>query len=167
MRKKILMLMMALTVSVATFAQFEKGTAYVSTGLSGASLNYSGSESWRFDVGAKVGYFLEKDWMALAQDEYNYRKYEPNAFSLGLAIRYYLSDNGIYMGGGLNYEHRTYCDEHMDDFLPTVHVGYAYFLSRTVTIEPEVYYNQSLKNHRDFSNFGFRLNIGVYLDDLF
>jgi hypothetical protein len=50
---------------------------------------------------------------------------------------------------------------------PTVHVGYAHFLGKSVTVEPEVFYNQSLKNHGEYSKLGFRLNLGIYLDDLF
>ena len=168
MKKRIVMMMMALTMSVAMFAQFEKGTAYSSAGLTGASLNYSGAEKWRCDVGAKLGYCLDDCWMALVQGEFNYRKYQSNALTLGLAVRYYVIDNGIYFGGGVNYQHRPGLEGNcIDDFMPTVHIGYAHFLSRTVTIEPELYYNQSFKNHEDYSNFGFRLNFGIYLDDLF
>ena len=47
--------------------------------------------------------------------------------------------------------------------LPGVEVGYAFFLSRTVTVEPSIYYDQSFKCHKDFSTFGVRLGIGIYL----
>ena len=47
--------------------------------------------------------------------------------------------------------------------MPGIEVGYAYFLSRTVTIEPAIYYNQSFKNHSDFSSVGLKVGIGVYL----
>ena len=47
--------------------------------------------------------------------------------------------------------------------MPSVQVGYAFFVSRTVTIEPELYYEQSFKNHKDYSNFGLRIGVGVYL----
>ena len=50
-----------------------------------------------------------------------------------------------------------------NDFMPSVQVGYAFFVSRTVTIEPELYYEQSFKNHKDYSNVGLRIGIGVYL----
>jgi hypothetical protein len=68
----------------------------------------------------------------------------------------------------VNYQHRPGVEGScIDDFMPTVHIGYAYFLSRSVTIEPEVYYNQSFKKHEDYSGLGFRLNFGIYLEDLF
>ena len=47
--------------------------------------------------------------------------------------------------------------------MPGVEVGYAFFLSRTVTVEPSVYYNQSFKKHSDYSRIGLKLGIGVYL----
>ena len=49
------------------------------------------------------------------------------------------------------------------DVMPGVEVGYAFFLSRTVTVEPSVYYNQSFKKHSDYSRIGLKLGIGVYL----
>ena len=42
-------------------------------------------------------------------------------------------------------------------------MGYAYFLSRTVTLEPAIYYDQSFKSHSDYSTVGFKVGIGVYL----
>ena len=36
-------------------------------------------------------------------------------------------------------------------------------LNKTVTIEPSVYYDQSFKNHSDYSKIGFKIGIGVYL----
>lgn len=47
--------------------------------------------------------------------------------------------------------------------MPGIEVGYAFFLNRTVTIEPAVYYDQSFKNHSDFSKIGLRIGVGVYL----
>jgi hypothetical protein len=45
---------------------------------------------------------------------------------------------------------------------PNVSVGYAYFLNRTVTIEPELYFNLSTKDF-DRSSYGLRIGIGIYL----
>ena len=49
------------------------------------------------------------------------------------------------------------------DVMPGFEVGYAYFLSRTVTLEPAIYYDQSFKSHSDYSTVGFKVGIGVYL----
>ena len=47
--------------------------------------------------------------------------------------------------------------------MPGLEVGYAFFVSKTVTIEPAVYYDQSFKDHSDFSTIGFKVGVGVYL----
>ena len=47
--------------------------------------------------------------------------------------------------------------------MPGIEAGWAYFLNGSVTIEPSVYYDQSFKCHKDFSTFGVRLGIGIYL----
>ena len=47
--------------------------------------------------------------------------------------------------------------------MPGLEVGYAFFVSKTVTVEPAVYYDQSLKDHSDFSTIGFKVGVGVYL----
>ena len=47
--------------------------------------------------------------------------------------------------------------------MPGVEVGYAFFISRTVTIEPSVYYQQSFKDHSEYSKIGLRVGFGIYL----
>ena len=161
---KILMMAMMLMASVASFAQFEQGKKYVSASLSGLDLNYNSNDKWKLDLTLKGGYMFEDSWMLLAQTDYNYRKNEPSYFSLGAGLRYYIVQNGIYLGAGANYVHLTDGDNRkIDDIMPTIQIGYAFFLSRTVTVEPEIYYNQSLKDHSRFSGMGFRLGFGIYL----
>ena len=48
--------------------------------------------------------------------------------------------------------------------MPGLEVGYAFFLNRSVTIEPAIYYDQSFKSSR-YSTVGFKLGVGVYLFD--
>ena len=48
------------------------------------------------------------------------------------------------------------------DFQPNISLGYAFFLNRTVTVEPELYFNLSTKDI-DNSSYGFRIGFGVYL----
>ena len=47
--------------------------------------------------------------------------------------------------------------------MPCIEVGYAFFVSTTVTIEPAIYYDQSFKNHSDYSKIGLRVGFGIYL----
>jgi outer membrane scaffolding protein for murein synthesis (MipA/OmpV family) len=160
MKRKILFLLLALTMSVASHAQFEQGKKYASASVSGLDLNFNDSENWKFDLSLKGGYMFEEAWMLTGELGYGYHKFEPNFFQLGAGVRYYIEQNGLFLGAGANYVHRNY----KDDFMPTIQLGYSYFISRTVTIEPELYYNQSLKDHADYSGFGFRIGFGIYLD---
>ena len=47
--------------------------------------------------------------------------------------------------------------------MPGVEVGYAFFLNDAVTVEPAIYYDQSFKNHKDFSTIGLKIGVGIYL----
>jgi hypothetical protein len=166
MKKTILMMLCGLLFSLAGNAQvqdrlpFAKDKFYTAASLSGMGLNYNMNEKWNLGLSAKCGYLFEDDWMVTANMGYDYRHYGENAFSAGAGLRYYFEDNGIYLGAGANYVHQ----HGYDDYMPTLQVGYAFFLNRTVTIEPELYYNQSLKSHSDYSGFGLRIGIGIYFE---
>lgn len=164
MKKKLIMMLLALTMSAATYAQFEQGKLYASASLSGLDLNYNSNEKWKLDVQGKVGYLFEDSWMLTAQGDLGLRKYEPNYLQLGVGLRYYILQNGLFLGAGANYVHETKSGAAVDDFRPTVQIGYAFFISRTVTIEPELYYDHSFKNHNDYSGFGCRIGFGIYLE---
>ena len=47
--------------------------------------------------------------------------------------------------------------------MPGIELGYAFFLGKSVTIEPSVYYDQSIKNHSDYSKVGLKIGVGIYL----
>ena len=157
--KKIALFVMALMMSVAANAQFEQGKFYAGASLSGLDLNYSGLTKGHISIQGKVGYMLMDNLMATVQGSYDKAKDQPTLASLGVGARYYMEQNGIYLGASAIYRHAS----GYNDVLPSVQVGYAFFVSRTVTIEPELYYEQSFKNHKDYSNFGLRIGIGVYL----
>jgi hypothetical protein len=36
-----------------------------------------------------------------------------------------------------------------------------------VTVEPEIYFDMSTKDIKDYSGFGLRIGFGIYLDELF
>ena len=157
--KKIALFVVALFITVAANAQFEEGKGYLGASLTGLDLNYNGSQEGHLGMGFKAGYLLLDNLMATAQGDYSKTKGVPYTLSLGAGGRYYIEQNGLYLGASCIFKHRK-C---YDDFMPSVQVGYAFFISRTVTIEPEVYYEQSFKNHKDYSQVGLRLGIGVYL----
>jgi hypothetical protein len=169
MKKKIILSLLcafgALTANSQNIYQdrppFGEGKFYVATSMSGFDLNYSGNEKWKMDIGAKAGYLFEDNLMILAKAEFDYRKKADNAFIAGAGLRYYFEDNGLYFGAGASYVHKYHS---YDDFMPSAHFGYSFFLNRTVTLEPEVYYNQSLKDHSEYSGFGVRIGLGIYFE---
>lgn len=160
MRKKLILAVMAMMVSLAVNAQFETGKKYLGASLSSLNLSYNGMEEGSFGIEAKGGYMFEDNWMATAQVGYSKKHEIPATFSAAVGARYYIVQNGLYIGASMSYQH---AGNSYDDFLPGVQLGYAFFLSRTVTIEPEIYYNQSFKNHSDYSTIGLRIGFGVYL----
>ena len=163
-------LLVALMVSVAANAQFEKGKKYVGASMSGLNLSYSGSEKTHFGLQAKGGYLLADNLMATGIVGYDKTGDFPYALTLGVGGRYYIVQNGLFLGAGARYKHDASLyaghSKH-DDIIPNVSLGYAFFLSRTVTIEPELYYDISLKDFKDYSKLGFRVSFGIYLDELF
>ena len=168
--KKIIVMMVALMAVMSVKAQryvsdtpFTKGKMYAGASLSGIDLNYNSTTKWNLGIDGKAGYFLLDDVMALGEVQWGVHQEMPNDLSVGVGMRYYIRQNGIYLGAGANYKH----SEGYDDFMPNVHVGYAFFLSRTVTIEPELYYNMSTKSFKDYSGFGLRIGFGIYLDEIF
>lgn len=156
--KKIALFVMALIVSVAANAQFEQGKFYCGASFSGFDLGYSGLTKGHVNVQAKGGYLLWDNIMATAQLSYEKSKDTPAAFSCGIGGRYYIEQNGLFLGAGARLANIT----HDLDLQPNASLGYAFFLNRTVTIEPELYVNISTKDF-DYSSFGFRLGIGIYL----
>lgn len=169
MKKTILTMLCGMLFSLTTQAQtqtwnsetpFAKNKYYVGASLSTAGLTYSKDENWNASLHVKGGYLFEDDWMITANVGCDYHRLDSNSLTAGAGLRYYIVQNGLYLGAGANYVHRN----GFDDLMPTVQLGYAFFLNRTVTVEPEVYYNQSLKNHDLYSGFGIRVGIGIYFE---
>ena len=170
--KKILMsaiaLMMAMSVNAQKYLNdsttpFSEGKAYLGASLSGADLSYSGITKGHLGLQAKAGYFFADNLMGLAQLGYENNVNKDHSYAtvlLSAGGRYYIQQNGLYLGVSAIYKH---LGKNCDDFLPSVQVGYSFFLNSTVTIEPEIYYEQSFKNHKDYSTIGLRIGIGVYL----
>ena len=142
---------------------FTQGKAYVGASFSGTDLSYSGITDGRLGIQGKVGYFFADNLMGLAQLGYENNVNKDHSYAtvlLSAGGRYYIQQNGLYLGVSAIYKH---LGKNCDDFLPSIQVGYSFFINRTVTIEPEIYYEQSFKNHKDYSTIGLRIGIGVYL----
>lgn len=164
--KKLMMFFVALMMAMNANAQylndtekvFSEGKFYVGLSASSASLSYSKNSDWSLGLSATAGYLFLDDWMVLGKLDYqNYSNGTAVTTSLGAGVRYYFEQNGIYLAAVAKYAHAK-C---YDDFVPELNVGYAFFLGRHVTVEPELYYAHSFKDN-DYSGFGARIGFGLY-----
>lgn len=163
MNKKFFLTFVILFTVITANAQFESGKAYINTSLSNLNVNFKGKDKLNIGVGAQAGYFIEDDWLISARVGYNHigGQNAPDNISVGAGIRYYIEQNGLFLGLNCNLIH---ADHNYNDVMPGIELGYAFFLSRTVTIEPSIYYDQSFKKHSDFSTVGLRIGFGIYLE---
>lgn len=156
MKKTLFLLLFLLTAGMA-HAQFEKGTTFVNTSLTGLSMQFN--NDFKLGVEAKVGYFFADDWALTASAGLNYGKSTLNTLSAGAGIRYYIEQNGLFLGAGLNYLHQ---DSNYNDILPGVELGYCFFLNKSVSIEPSLYYNVSIKDSKNYSECGLKVGFSYY-----
>ena len=159
--KKLAMMCMSLLIAGAAHAQFEQGKVYCGASLSGLNLSYNGTSDLNLGVQAQAGYLFWDNLMGVANVSYQHTGAEgvKDYVSAGVQGRYYIIQNGLYLGAGAKFVHSS----GYSDVMPGVELGYAFFVSRTVTIEPALYYDQSIKNHSDYSTIGLRVGVGVYL----
>ena len=172
MKKVILGLLLACSAMSAS-AQFEAGKKYVNLSTTSIGLSYSKSEKLRFDIGATGGFFVARDLLLYGTAEYNhkqlmYKKLQgtngdlhtyQDELQIGAGLRYYIEQNGIYLGLGLQYGH---AEQKIDNFYITPEVGYAFFINQYLTIEPAVYYHMSVNDFSDGSKVGLKLGVGFY-----
>lgn len=159
--KKLAIVCASLLMTISANAQFEQGKVYCGASLSGLNLSYNGASELNLGIDGKVGYLFADNLMALAQVSYQHTGKDGvrDYVSAGVQGRYYIIQNGLYLGAGAKLAHTG----SYNDVMPGVEVGYAFFLSKTVTVEPAIYYDQSFKNHSDYSTIGLRVGVGVYL----
>lgn len=157
--KKIIMMLTMLTMTLVANAQFEAGKGYVNGTLSGMNLSFSGTEQGKFDFSAMGGYFVEDSWLVNARaGVFHPGKGGKATFNVGAGVRYYVLDNGLFLGAG----GKVVLSSGYNDIMPGIEVGYCFFLNDKLTIEPSVYYDQSFKNHSDYSTVGLQVSMGVY-----
>ena len=153
----------AMVVSISASAQFQEGKGYLGASLTGLDLHYNGQDGFNLGVQAKAGYFPWDNLMVLATFEAAHNGSEAVAdhISVGVGGRYYITQNGLYLGAGVKLLHANH---NYNDLMPGVEVGYAFFINRSVTIEPALYYDQSFKTH-NYSTVGLKVGLGIYLFD--
>ncbi len=163
--KKMMMTLVALVMAISANAQylndsekvFSQGKVYLGASASGLDLNYHKGYDWSLQLNAKAGYLIADDWMVVGQLGYMKQTDVPAAIMLGGGLRYYFESCGIYAGATAKY----ISWDDTSDFRPELSVGYAYFLSGKLTVEPEIYYEHSTKDS-DNTGFGLRIGFGVY-----
>jgi len=172
--KKLMMAAIGLMMAMSANAQylndsdtpFEQGKFYVNAAASSTTLSYSKSTDFKLGINAKAGYFIIDNLMGVGVVGLNTENNFDNVtFSLGAGARWYFDTVGIYVGAIAKYVNQkvTIADksDSMSDFRPEINAGYAFFLNRNITLEPEVYYEHSFKDS-DYSGFGLRLGLSIY-----
>ena len=147
-----------LALTLGAKAQFEEGKKYVGASLTGLGLSYSSSTSFSLGLSAEAGYFIKDNWQLRAALDYDHQKHVDN-IGIDLGARYYFQQNGIFLGAGLAYDHFT---KSINSVSIPLEVGYAFFLTRHVTLQPSVYYKMSLNKFSDCSRVGLRIGFGYY-----
>lgn len=159
MKKTVFILLFLLSALVAK-AQFEQGKWIVNPSVTGLNLSYSSSEKTYFGVNGQAGVFLVDNaaLMVSLGGEWNTNL---DHYLVGVGGRYYFDSVGVYLGAGLNMNHYVYKEWDSTDYALGLEAGYAFFITRTVTIEPAVYYNLSFKDS-DWSKIGLKVGFGFY-----
>ncbi len=160
MKKAVLVLGM-LAATMTAQAQFEKGKWFVNPSLSGFNLSYdTGSENASLGMEAQGGKFLLDNIAVLvnAGIGWNVGHSASDVYTLGVGGRYYLDDIGVYFGSILNLERWDTGVKNNAKLSLGLEAGYAFFLSRTVTIEPAAYWKIS----GGHSRLGVKVGFGFY-----
>ncbi len=145
--------------AVGSKAQFEAGTMYMNVSLSNLGVSYSSIERCRFGGGLSGGFFFADKCLLKADLNYNHTK-AVDDFSLGLGMRYYFRQSGIFLGSGGEFTHYTPSN---NDVMIPFEVGYAFYLNHYLTIEPSLYYKMSLNCFTGSSSMaGFKIGFGFY-----
>lgn len=159
--KKVALVICLLVASLVAKAQFEQGKWIVNPSLTGLNFTYSNDDKVQFGLGIKAGTFLV-DGVALMIEAGADWSRPIDTYNLGTGARFYFNKTGVYIGGGLDLSRvRWKGGHHRTDWGVGLEAGYAYFLSRTVTIEPAVYYKWRF-NDGDLSKFGVKIGFGFY-----
>ncbi len=161
--KKLMFLSVCLFLfSLSAHAQFEKGTWIINPSITGVGFSVSKAEKAQFGLGVKAGNFLADGIALMLEGGADWSK-PRSVYALGVGGRYYFNKTGVYLGAGLRLDRARYKGgDHHTEFGLGIDAGYAFFISKTVTLEPAVYYNWCF-NQGDMSKFGIKLGFGIYL----
>lgn len=159
--KKLMFMACLLVAAISAKAQFEQGKWFVNPAVTGVEMSHSSAEQNKFGVVAQGGAFLVDDVALILTVGGEWRKHV-DVYTVGVGGRYYFHQTGVYVGTGLGMSKWKFDGEsNHTDYAINSEVGYAFFLNKSVTIEPAVFYNWSMKDN-DYSKFGFKMGFGIY-----
>lgn len=158
--KRILLALCLLATTMAAQAQFEKGKWFINPSVTGLNLSYNtNTDKANFGLEANGGAFVANNIALLLNVGANWVGGGDDTYKLGVGGRYYFDAVGIYLGANVNLRHWDLVGPHNQTRLGFgAEAGYAFFLSRTVTLEPAVYWDIN----KDRSELGLKLGFGFY-----
>ena len=159
--KKLTLILCLLVSTLAAHAQFEKGKWIVNPSITGLGFSYdTGLDKAAFGLEVNGGAFVMDNLAVLvhAGASWNDRSSDTDIYTLGAGGRYYFDQVGIFAGCNVNMD--RWKGKGWDDTKVSfgMEVGYAFFLSKTVTIEPAACWNVN----GDRSKFGVKVGFGLY-----
>lgn len=165
MKKIIMGLLLAIT-TLSAHAQFEQGTTYLNTSLTGLDMSYGKDTKFQLGLDVTGGQFLADAWMVYGRFGYNHQSIsgpsnDINNVKIGAGARYYIEKDGLYLNLGLQYQRATF-GAHRDFLQLTPEVGYCFYLNHYVSVEPAVYYDCCLNHFSEGSKVGLKLGFGFY-----
>ncbi len=160
--RKLTLLFCLLIATAAAQAQFEKGKWVVNPSLTGLDFSHD-TESGKTSLGleAQGGAFVVDNVALLLHMGASWNAYgsDTDLYTLGVGVRYYFDQVGVFVGTNVNVDRWDFGRSDNDTKLSLgLEAGYAFFLSRTVTIEPGAYLNMN----DDRSKFGLKVGFGFY-----
>ncbi|WP_294616125.1 hypothetical protein [uncultured Bacteroides sp.] len=157
--RRFVLLVCLLVGTVAAHAQFEKGKWFVNPSITGLNLSYNtGTDKGHFGLEAKGGAFLADNVALLIGAGAKWQGGGMDVYTLGVGGRYYIDRVGVFLGADVNLHRYAWDGGDRTRLGFGMEGGYAFFLSRTVTIEPAVYWDIN----KDRSEFGLKVGFGFY-----
>ena len=159
--RKVVFSLCLLGMSVAAKAQFEQGKWVVNPSVTGLSYSQSSYGGTSFGINTQAGAFLIDNAALMVGVGGNWTR-PVDSYRTSVSGRYYFQTTGVYLGAGVKMEYwKPESSGSVTDLGAFAEAGYAFFITRTITLEPAVYYDLSFKDSA-YSGFGLKVGFGLY-----
>lgn len=155
--KKIFMILLMAAITIGAKAQFEKGTHFVNASLTGLGIGFT-KGNFTMGVSGEYGYFVDNGLMIGGSLGYTHQG-GLNSFHVKPTVRYSFQENGLNLGCGVQFEHAGTSANYIQ---LSPQVGYTFYLSNKVSIEPAIYADFALNDFKNGTNAGLKIGIGLY-----